>query len=164
MGYRVGRLTYHVSALARFTIAGPASAGRTRVAGLLDGLAATVVAMVAVPQPVVRQFAMAAVPGAGGIALFVGLLLASVAVVLWLYLAFSAVNWGRSPAMYLLDLGLEAPTKPTIGEAASWALGWMIALLPALIGARGLYDPERGLPARLSGVPTRATVPTTDEA
>lgn len=145
-----------MSALAHFTIAGPASSGRVRAAGLLDGLAAAVIAMVIVPQPVVRQAATAALPGPAGIALFIALLLVAVLATLALYLAFSAVQWGRSPGMYLLDLGLEAPTKPTLGEALGWAAGWVLALLPALVGMRAAYDPETGLPARFGGVPTRA--------
>lgn len=145
-----------MSALARFSITGPATPGRTRTAGLLDGLAATVIAMIAVPQPVIRQLSTASVPGVGGIVVFVLVLLASILVVLWLYLAFSAVTWGRSPAMYLLDLGLDAPTKPTIREAAGWAAGWALGLLPALVGVRALYDPETGLPARMGGLPTRS--------
>jgi len=140
--------------MAEFTITGPASAGRTRAAGLLDLLAATIVAMIAFPQPVAR----AAIVGVGlPIGVFVALLLAIVLAVYWLYLAFSVVTWGRSVGMYLLDLALEAETKPTFGEAAGWSFGWVLAALPALVGVKTAYDPEAGWPARVSRVPTRST-------
>jgi hypothetical protein len=143
-----------VSALSDYRITGPASPSRTRGAGLLDLLAATIVSMLAFPQPVVR----AAISGAGlPIGVFVVLLLAIIFVVDWLYMAFSVLTWGRTPGMYLLDLGLEAETKPTFGEAAGWATGWVLAALPALVGVKAVYDPDRGLPARLGRVPTRST-------
>lgn len=113
--------------------------------------------MVLVPQPVLRALITEAVPGGAGIAIFVAALFAVILAVFWLYMAFAAVTWGRSFGMYLLDLGLEAPTKPTLPEALGWALGWTIALVPALLGMSAAYHPERGLPARLGGVPTRST-------
>jgi hypothetical protein len=143
-----------VSALSDFSVTGPASPARTRGAGLLDFLAAAIVSMIAFPQPVAR----AAITGAGlPIGVFVLLLLAIIFAVYWLYVAFSVVTWGRTPGMYLLDLGLEAETKPTLGEAAGWATGWVLAALPALVGVKTAYDPERGWPARIGRVPTRST-------
>lgn len=146
-----------MSKLALFEITGPAGPGRTRAAGLLDFLAATIVAMIVVPQPVVRQALMNEGATVLTIAAFVAVLLLAILVVFAVYLAFSAVTWGRTPSMYLLDLALEAPTKPTLGEALSWGGAWAVAVLPALVGVRGAYDPDTGLPARLSGLPTRST-------
>lgn len=148
-----------VSALANFEIAGEAAPGRVKAAGLLDLLAAAVIAMILVPQPVVRQALMSAYAGPIGIALFVLALIAAILLVFGVYLAFSAVTWGRTPAMYLLDLGLDAPTKPTTREALGWAAGWMLAAVPALVGVGAFSHPVSGLPARVSGVPTRAVVP-----
>lgn len=146
-----------MSALSQFRISGDASPARVRGAGLLDLLAATVVAMIVVPQPIVRATLIGPEASALGIVLFVATLLIAILVVLAIYLAFSAVTWGRSPAMYLLDLGLESETKPTLGEALAWAAGWALGALPALVGVRAAYHPETGWPARFSGMPTRAT-------
>lgn len=146
-----------MSALARFEITGETTPGRARAAGLLDGLAAMLIAMVVTPQPILRQgLVQAAGPMAGTMLFVFALLLLSLAV-LGVYLAFAAVTWGRSPAMYLLDLGLEAQTKPTTGEALRWSLGWMLAWVPAILGIARAYHPTTGLPARLSGLPTRST-------
>lgn len=152
-----------MSAIANFTITGEASPGRVRAAGILDFVSALFIAMIVMPQPVVRQAIMGPDVTLLGIAVFVLVLIAGVLAMLWLYLAFSAVTWGRSPAMYLLDLGLDAPTKPTIGEAAGWATGWAVAAVPAICGLRGLYNGETGLPARFSGVPTRSTAVAAEE-
>lgn len=145
-----------MSSMSDYRITGPASPRRTRAAGLLDLLAATLLAMIAFPQPVAR----AAIMGAGlPIGVFVLLLFAVIFAVYWLYLAFTVVTWGRSVGMFLLDLGLEAETKPTLPEAAGWALGWVAAALPTLVGVSAAFDPERGWPARLGRVPTRSTKP-----
>lgn len=152
-----------MSALARFEITGDATPGRTRTAGLLDGLAATLIAMIVTPQPVLRQVFVQAAGPVAGIVLFVSVLLLLSLAVLGVYLAFAAVTWGRSPAMYLLDLGLEAQTKPTMGEAVRWSLGWMLAFVPALLGVASTCHPTTGLPARLSGLPTRSTAPAAGE-
>ncbi len=149
-----------MSALAQFEISGPADPVRTRIAGLLDLLAAAIVAMLAVPQPVVRAAIMGDEVTALGIAVFVFTLLAVVFAVFGIYLAFSAVMWGRTPVMYLFDLGLDTPTKPTMREALTWSAGWALAAVPALVGVRGAYDPEEGWPARFSGAPTRSTAST----
>lgn len=142
-----------MSALSDYRVTGPASPSKTRGAGLMDLLAAMFVAMIAFPQPVAR----AAITGAGlPIGVFVLLLLAVAFAVFWLYSAFSLVTWGRTPGMYLLDLGVEAETKPTLGEASLWAAGWVLAALPALVGVRAAYDPESGWPARFGHLPTRA--------
>lgn len=146
-----------MSGIAHFEITGPASIGRTRAAGLLDLLASAVIAMLVVPQPAVRAALMGEGATPLSIALFVGVMLLAVLGVLFIYLSVSAVYWGRSPAMYLLDLGLEAPSKPTTGEALLWGLGWALAALPTLVGVRSVFDPERGLPALMSSMPTRST-------
>lgn len=132
----------------------PAPLGRTRAAGLLDLLVAAIVAMIALPQPVVRQAIMGGRVTPVGVVLFVASLLLAVMAVYWLYLTFALVSWGRSGAMYLLGLGVDAPTKPTFPEAALFALGWAVACLPALLGAQELVDPLTGVPARMSGLHT----------
>lgn len=132
----------------------PAPLGRTRAAGLLDLLVAAVVAMIALPQPVVRQAIMGGRVTPVGVVIFVAALLFAVMGVYWLYLTFALVSWGRSGAMYLLGLGVDAPTKPTFPEAALFALGWVMASVPALLGAGALVDSQAGLPARMSGLQT----------
>lgn len=136
---------------------GTAARGRARAAGLLDLLGAAIVAMILVPQPFVRQTIMRGNVTAGGIVTFVAALLVAVLVAYWFYLAFALVSWGRTGAMYLLDLGLDAPTKPTTLEAAMWATGWALAALPALLGISAVCDPVSGLPARMSGMLTCTT-------
>lgn len=146
-----------MSKLDEFEVVGAASPGRTRAAGLLDLLMAAVVGMLVVPQPVIRASLMASGVTLVSVAGFVGVLIAAVLAVYWLYLAFAAVTWGRSIAMYLLDLGLATETKPTLAEASLWAAGWVFAALPAVFGFRVACDPERGLPSRWSGARTVAT-------
>lgn len=143
--------------LDEFEAVGDASPGRTRAAGLLDLLMAAVVGMLVVPQPVIRASLMASGVTLVSVVGFVGVLIAAVLAVYWLYLAFAAVTWGRSIAMYLLDLGLATETKPTLAEASLWAAGWVFAALPAMLGVRVAYDPKRGLPSRWSGARTAAT-------
>lgn len=145
-----------MSRIAQFRVTGPATAGRSRAAGLLDLLVAVVVSMLVVPQPVVRGALMSGGASPASIALFVGSMLLAALVVLFAYLSFSAVTWGRTPTMYLLDLGLEAPSRPTTKEAVLWAFGWACAAVPALLGVRAAFDPENGWPARFSGLPTRS--------
>lgn len=143
-----------MSALSTYTITGPAQSGRVRGAGLLDFLASALIAMIAFPQPVAR----AAISGAGlPIVAFVLLIFAVIFVAQWAYLTFSVVAWGRTAGMYLLDLGLESPDRPTFGRAAGWALGWLLATLPALVGLTRAFHPEHGLPARMGRMITRAT-------
>lgn len=145
-----------MSRIAHFRVTGPASVGRSRAGGLLDLLAAVVVSMLIVPQPVVRGALMSGGATLASILLFIGSMLFAALVVLFGYLAFSAVTWGRTPSMYLLDLGLEAPSKPTTREALLWALGWACAAVPALFGVTAAYHPESGWPSRWSGLPTRS--------
>lgn len=150
-----------MSSLDQFDIAGPADPVRVRIAGLLDALAAAIVAMLAVPQPFVRGAIMGDEVTAMGIATFVLALFAAIFLVFGIYLAFSAVMWGRTPVMYLFDLGLDTPTKPTMREALTWSAAWVLATLPALIGVQRAYHPETGWPARFSGAPTRSTASAT---
>jgi hypothetical protein len=145
---------------------------RARLAGWLDGAGALVVTMIAWPFPLAR--AMMPWP------VHVVSILAAILVVDALLRATSVLAWGRTPFMYLLDLGLErsvalatpgAPSRASAGvsdhaegrpeppatmEAVKWSVGWTIGLVPSLLGARSLVDPERGLPARWSGLLTRS--------
>lgn len=147
-----------MSVLDEFETTGPASPGRVRAAGLLDLLLSVVISMLALPQPVLRASVMPSGPTPLGVALFVGLLVAAALAVYWIYLVFAVVTWGRTLAMYLLDLGLDTPTKPTLLEAALWSAGWVFAALPALLGLRPAYHPDSGLPARWSTARTRAAI------
>lgn len=144
-----------VNAFMHYEVGGPAEPGRVRWAGLIDLGAALVVTMIVFPQPFVR----AAITSAGlPIMLFIGSMLGAVVLAQLLYLAFSVVMWGRTLGMYLLDLGLAAESKPTLREALGFSAGWVLAGIPALLGIRAVFDPERGWPAALGGVPTRSTL------
>jgi len=143
-----------MSALSTYTITGPATSGHVRGAGLLDFLASAILAMIAFPQPIAR----AAITGAGlPVGVFVALIFAIIFAVYWAYLMLSAMAWGRSVGMYLLDLGLDAPRRLTFAAAAGWAIGWVLAALPAMLGITAAFDPEHGLPARLGRTATRST-------
>ena len=53
--------------------------------------------------------------------------------------------WGRSPAMYFLDLGLAGPAAAVRRRRAAFAgrRAGSLAIVPALLGARALADPAR---------------------
>lgn len=86
------------------------------------------------------------------------LILVAILIVYVAYLAVSVRLWGRSPAMYFLDLGLTGGSRPfPFGRGLRWAAGWAVAVVPALLGARWLGDPRDGLPARFSGLGTART-------
>lgn len=132
----------------------PAEASRALKAAALDLLVAAIVGLLLWPFPLIRL--TLAVPVAAHTALIVVWIL----VVYLVYMTASVAAWGRTPAMYLLDLGLRGRPRPFgLGTAARWAAGWVVTVLPALLGARGLADPRSGLPARLSGVETVVSVP-----
>lgn len=143
-----------MSALSEYRITGPSTFSRVRGGALLDLLAATVAAMLLYPQPAAR----AAITGAGlPIWVFLLSLLAAALVVFAVFLFGCALIWGRTPGMYLMDVGLDPAGRPAVGSALMWALGWLVAILPALFGARAVSDGETGLPARLSGLKSRAS-------
>lgn len=143
-----------MSALSDYEVTGAAAPGSVRAAALIDLLAATVVSMLAYPQPAVR----AAISGAGlPIWVFVLSLLAVAVVVFALYEGVSAMIWGRSPGMYLMDVGLHPPGRAPAPRALLWAMGWLIAIGPALLGISAAYEGDCGLPARFSGMSTRST-------
>ncbi|TLM81003.1 MAG: hypothetical protein FDZ75_08125 [Actinobacteria bacterium] len=145
-----------MSTLARFDIEGPAEPGKVRAAGIVDFVLSAVVAMLVMPQPFIRSSLMSSGATPASIATFVAVLLGGIFLVQFLYVAFFALKWGRTYPMYLFGLGLDAPTPPTMREAGGFAFGWLLAALPAVFGVRAAYDGERGWPARLGGVPTRA--------
>lgn len=143
-----------MSALSDYEVTGAAAPGSVRAAALIDLLAATIVSMLAYPQPAVR----AAISGAGlPIWVFVLSLLAVALVVFALYEFACAMIWGRSPGMYLMDVGLHPAGRLGAARAALWALGWLVAVLPALLGMAAAYGGDTGLPARFSGVSSRST-------
>jgi hypothetical protein len=84
--------------------------------------------------------------------------LASLAVVWWLYAVVCARLLRRTVGMYLADVGFAEPDgTASLGRVLRWALGWAAALVPAVLGARGVADPERGWAARLSGLTLAST-------
>jgi hypothetical protein len=137
-----------MSRLRDYHIAGPATRGAALGAGSIDAALGIVAAMLVFPFPLVRYLF-------GVQVLVIGTLVAIV-VGWWAVRFVSLLVWGRTPGMYFLDLGLEGAAR-SAGPAAGWALGWTIAWLPGLL-FRGLVDPDAGLPARMSGLPTRSTL------
>lgn len=127
---------------------------RVRLAALFDFGVAAVVAMILIPQPVVRGAIMSGGATPLTIAIFVLTLFGAMFAFYFAYLAACAATWGRTYPMYLFGVTLES--KPAAGPAMGWALGWVVAIVPAILGVASLYDPTSGIPARLSGVITRA--------
>jgi hypothetical protein len=135
---------------ASYQTTGAADPAKVRLAGWLDGVAALVLTMIAWPFPVLR----AAVPWSVHAPLVLVAILAADAGLRFA----SLLVWGRTPFMYLLDLGLEGgPPRIHAKAAVRWSLGWTLSLVPSLLGARSLADPMSGLAARFSGLATRST-------
>lgn len=117
-----------------------------------DLAVAAVVAMLVWPFPLIRL--TLGIPWS----VHVPLILAWVLVVYAAYLATSVAIWGRTPVMYLTDLGLAGVPRPFgLGRSLRWALGLAVAVVPSLLGARSLADPRTGLAARASGLVTVAS-------
>ena len=137
-------------AIGRWETTCDASPERVRLAGWLDAGVGLVVAMLAWPFPLLRQ----ALPwSVHGPLIAAGILVAGFA---WRFV--SLLVWGRTPVMYLLDLGLEpGGGRASAKVAAAWSGAWTAALLPSLLGAHGTVHPLTGWPARASGSATRST-------
>lgn len=137
-----------MSRLSGFEPVGPAMASRARIAHVVDGAAAFVGAVLIFPFP----FARVALP----LPAFVVSIVAMILAVHLVYLAVSLVVWGRTPGMFLLDLGI-APRPVGMWAALCWSSGSVAGFVPALFSV-AVLDPVRGLPARWSGLSTVATV------
>jgi len=131
-----------------FDVAGPAEPSRARVAALLDFGASFVVAVIAFPFP----FARATLP----LPIFVASILASIVVVHIAYCGLTLRIFGRTPGMYLLDLGPQLG-RPSLGRAMLWGMGQSIAFWPTVFGAPTSFDPETGTSARMSGIEIGST-------
>lgn len=130
-----------------FVPVGPADDIRARNAALFDFVAALLLAMLAFPFPVMR--ALLPVP------VFVASILVTVVVAHVLYLSVFSLAWGRTPAMYLLDLGLSEG-RLSFSRAFVWASASSLAFWPQMVGLPS-GDPGLGLATRLSGVKVVAT-------
>lgn len=136
-----------MSSLGRFEVSGSADPKRYRTATGVDFVAATMIAMIAFPFPILR--AMLAVP------VFVASILLAIVVVHFAYVAAALMLWGRTPAMYLLDLGLRGG-RPSISGAGLWALGALLDFWPTVLGVRSSESYER-LADRISGLALGST-------
>lgn len=125
-----------------YAASGRADPARTYLAAWIDWTAGGLVAILAFPFPIVRH----SVP----LPVFVGLVVSSLFVGFLLYAGLSAALLGRTPAMYLLDLGFESG-PPGVGRSMLWAVVLSACLLPAIVWRR-LVDPARGAPAVISGL------------
>jgi hypothetical protein len=133
-----------MSRVSEYATTGEADRGRVRIAWAIDAASGAVIAMLGFPFPFVR----ASVPTP----LFVALILAAIVLVGYLYVTVVAKLLGRTPGMYLMDLGFEGG-GPSIGRAARWALGWLLGF-----GAH----PTTGLATRLSGLAVMSTADIAD--
>lgn len=132
---------------ADFVPVGPADSARARNSAVFDFVAAFLLAVLAFPFPVMR--ALLPLP------VFVASILATVVVAHVLYLSLFALAWGRTPAMYLLDLGLSERRLP-FSRAFVWASASSLGFWPQVFGLSS-GDPALGLATRLTGVKVVAT-------
>lgn len=129
--------------LGDFVTAGPAAAGRVRSAALVDGAAAFLLAVLAFPFPIAR--ALLPLP------VFVASIIGVIAVVHVAYVAITLMLWGRTPGMYLLDLGVS-DARPAFPDAVRFAAGASCAFWPTVLRVETAFDAEDGWPARFSGL------------
>lgn len=134
-----------MSRIRDYAISGPAPPGRMRLAAGLDLAAAIVVAMLGFPFPIVR----ASVP----VPVFVVLIVVAVVVVHFLYLTVTAPILGRTPGLYLTDLGFEGGA-PGASRAWRWSAGIVLMFVPGILG---MTDLASGVPARMSGLVVGST-------
>ncbi len=133
--------------ISEFTLTGPATPQRTRVAALLDFASAMLIAVLAFPFPFVRA-------SWGVTGLMLGMF-GAIAVMHVVYLEAVVTLWGRTPGMYLMDLGLDTDEIDATVRLR-WSFGWALSALPS-VAKPALADPVTGTAARLSGLPTRST-------
>lgn len=130
-----------------FESAGAADLARVRIAHGVDCVIAILAAVLLLPFPTIR----ASVP----IPVFVAIIIGTMVVVHFIYLAILVRLAGRTVGMYLFDLGISK--RPTGTASASlWAIASVVGFLPGLIMPRAL-DPLLGWPAKISGLTTVAT-------
>jgi hypothetical protein len=148
-----------MSRLGVFRPDGRADAARVRLAGVLDLLVAVLVTMLLWPFPLLR-LTLSLPWSVHAAAIVVGIV-----VVHEVYSAASVAVWGRTPVMYLLDLGLAGRERPFgLVRSWRWALGWTVAVVPGVLGVEGPIDPDVGLPARFSGLRTATVANAEDPA
>jgi hypothetical protein len=114
---------------------------------MLDAAVALVAAVIVFPFPFARAFL--------SIPLFVAAILVTIVVVHVLYLTVALIVWGRTPGMFLLDMG-TSPRPVGLMRALRWSAGSALGLVPGFLSTRPL-DPECGMPARFAGLVTRST-------
>lgn len=128
-------------------MSGPADPGRYRIASIIDFAASVVLAMLAFPFPIVR--ASVAPP------VFVALILVAIVVVHVLYLSVTVSVWGRTPGMYLLELGMTSGrTSPA--RALAWGFGAVLEFVPRAVGIP-VGGAVGGLASRISGLEPGST-------
>lgn len=130
-----------------YSIVGPAQVGRVRSAAVADYIAAAIVGIIIFPFPIVRAYVEAWV--------FVVSILVVIGIVHALYVGLTTVLLGRTPGMYLFDLGL-CEGRPTPFRAALFGFASAVVFWPSLLLPR-LADSREGIPARVSSVEIGAT-------
>ncbi|MDZ4065035.1 MAG: hypothetical protein U1E22_10270 [Coriobacteriia bacterium] len=132
---------------AEYETTGPAQPGRVRSASVVDYAAAVVIGVIIFPFPIVRAYV--------SVWVFVVSILVVIGVAHALYIGLTSVLLGRTPGMYLFDLGFGGE-RPGAYRAMMWGFGSAVVFWPSLIVSRFAH-PERGIPAMMSGVRVRAT-------
>lgn len=112
-----------MSRLSDWRSGGPAEPRRIALSLAADTGIAALLTILAWPFPFVRQ--SVAWPA------HIGLIVVAVLITGGLYRVACIRAWGRTPAMYLMDLGLE-PRSPGLARSAAWALLVSVLSLPAL--------------------------------
>lgn len=136
-----------MTSLAAFEVTGAADPGRYRLSAIVDFVAAALLAILAFPFPILR----AVLP----LPVFVASILLSVVVAHFLYLTATVMLWGRTPAMYLFDMGLSSG-RASVLRAGRWAFGATLDFWPIVLSPRS-REPRGRLAARMSGVELGST-------
>lgn len=136
-----------MSKFAHFEVQGPATLDRVRFAQVIDALAALIVAVLLFPFPTVR--ASVALP------VFVVSIIVAILVVYLLYLTIFLSVWGRTPGMYLMDLGID-PRPAGVAASVKWALAMLAGFVPGFFFS-AVLDSSTGWAARFSRLKTMRT-------
>lgn len=136
-----------MSKFAHFEAKGPATLDRIRYAQGIDAIAALIVAVLLFPFPTVR--ASVALP------VFVASIIVTILVIYLLYLTLFLSVWGRTPGMYLMDLGID-PRPVGVVTSIKWALAMLAGFVPGFFSS-AILDPATGWAASFSRLETVST-------
>lgn len=130
-----------------YVVEGDAPLRRVRSASAVDNAAAFLIGVIVFPFPIVRAY----VP----VWVFVVSILLVIGIAHALYVALMSLMLGRTPGMYLFDLGFLGQ-RPDALRSALWGFASAVVFWPSLI-APALVSTENGVPTRISGLRIGAT-------